>query len=157
MESKVASGSLHGIRICVNAPVVHHLLFADDSLLFARESNSDCSHIQEVLRDYELAYGQKVNFGKSNIVFSKNVLASNQLRLASLLGVEIVIGHEKYLGLSTYIGRAKTEAFTYLKDRLSKRLNDWQGKLLSTAGRDILIRVVGLSLPNYAMSCFLLT
>lgn len=28
--------------------------------------------------------------------------------------------------------------------------------MLSTTGWDILIRVVGLSLPNYAMSCFLL-
>lgn len=85
------------------------------------------------------------------------MLASNQIQLASLLGVEIVTGHEKYLGLPTYLGRAKTEAFAYLKERMGKRLTDWQVKLLSIAGRDILIRVVGLSLLNYAMSYFLLT
>lgn len=65
--------------------------------------------------------------------------------------------HEKYLGLPTYVGREKTATFQYIKDRLAVKLKGWQGKLLSGAGKDILIWVVAQALPTYAMSCFQLT
>ena len=66
-------GSLQGVRVCDGAPVVHHLLFADDSLLFGRVTVEECMVIQTVLDDYEKASGQQVNFTKSDIVFSKAV------------------------------------------------------------------------------------
>lgn len=40
---------------------------------------------------------------------------------------------------------------------MAKKLHGWQGKLLSGAGKDILIRVVAQALPTHAMNCFLLT
>lgn len=60
----------------------------------------------------------------------------------------IVAKHEKYLGLPTYVGRKKIETFAYIKERLSKKLEGWQGKLLSGAGKELLIRVVAQSLPS---------
>ncbi|XP_024163724.1 uncharacterized protein LOC112170610 [Rosa chinensis] len=73
------------------------------------------------------------------------------------MGVEIVESHERYLGLPTYVGRKKTATFQYIKDNLAKKLKSWQGKMLSGAGKDILIRVVAQALPTYAMSVFQLT
>ena len=52
--------------------------------------------------------GQQVNFSKSSVVFSENVLVQTQQLLAERLSVPIVPIHEKYLGLPTYVGRAKT-------------------------------------------------
>lgn len=46
--------------------------------------------------------------------------------------------------------------FSYLKDKASKRIQSWQSKLLSQAGRSVLIRNVGQAIPSYTMSCFLL-
>ncbi|XP_024171571.1 uncharacterized mitochondrial protein AtMg00310-like [Rosa chinensis] len=77
--------------------------------------------------------------------------------MAHLLGVVIVESHERYLGLPTYMGRKKTATFEYIKERLGKKLKLWQGKLLSGAGKDILLRVVTQALPNYDMSVFQLT
>ncbi|XP_024164412.1 uncharacterized protein LOC112171461 [Rosa chinensis] len=94
-----------GIKICEGAPVIHHLLFANDSLLFGKATLSECQHIQSVLNAYELASGQQINFAKSSIVFSKRVPEANKLSLASFLGVAIEVKHEKYLGLPTYLGR----------------------------------------------------
>lgn len=77
--------------------------------MFRLAITEECNHIQSMLHDYELASGQKVNFSKSNIVFSKNVPQAQQESLAAMLGMRIVLKHEKYLGLPTYIGRKKTE------------------------------------------------
>jgi hypothetical protein len=36
MKQAVGTGTIHGMRICRGAPVVSHLLFADDCFLFCR-------------------------------------------------------------------------------------------------------------------------
>lgn len=96
-------------------------------------------------------------FFKKLCSFSKNVEDQKQIELAAILFVPIVSVHDKYLGLPTYIGRARTDTFQYIKDRLFTKLKGWQEKLLSDAGKEILIRVVAQALPSHAMSCFLLT
>ncbi|XP_062008585.1 uncharacterized protein LOC133725376 [Rosa rugosa] len=156
LERKAALGLLQGIQICPEAPTIHHLLFADDSLLFGRATQEEFTHIQSVFSTYELASGQKVNYAKSSVVFSKKVCGGLQSLLSDSLGVKIVLKHEEYLGLPTYLGRNKTEPFAFIKERLSKKLVGWQGKILSGAGKDLLIRVVAQSLPTYTMNCFML-
>ncbi|XP_062015245.1 uncharacterized protein LOC133731834 [Rosa rugosa] len=135
LECKASAGLLQGIQVCANAPSIHHLLFADDSLIFGKAIEEECGHILSVLKDYEMASGQRINFSKSSIVFSKKVNVQLQQQLADLLGVVIVPKHEKYLGLPTYVGRKKSGTFSYIKERLSKKLEGWQGKLLSGAAK----------------------
>jgi hypothetical protein len=52
------------------------------------------------------------------------------------------------------MGRSKKRAFNEIKDRIWKRLQGWKEKLLSQAGREILIKAVIQAIPSYAMSCF---
>lgn len=54
------------------------------------------------------------------------------------------------------MGRHKSACFAYLKERLGKKLHSWKGKLLSGAGKEILIKTVAQALPLYIMSCYLL-
>ncbi|XP_062076041.1 uncharacterized protein LOC133780185 [Humulus lupulus] len=61
-----------------------------------------------------------------------------------------------YLGLPNIIGRNKTVVLGFLKDRIRKRIQGWDAKLLSRAGKEILLKTVAQSLSNYAMSVFLL-
>ncbi|XP_062028303.1 uncharacterized protein LOC133744174 [Rosa rugosa] len=140
IQQKQEQGLLPGIEVCDSAPSVAHLLFADDSMLYAQASLEACYEIQDVIGTYGRASGQLVNFNKSSVIFSSNVSEGMRDAVSELLGVEVVVSHEKYLGLPTYVGRKKTAMFQYIKDNLAKKLEVWQGKMLSGAGKDILIR-----------------
>ncbi|KAM6568955.1 hypothetical protein CsatB_016940 [Cannabis sativa] len=61
-----------------------------------------------------------------------------------------------YLGLPNIIGRKKTVILGFLKNKIINRLNSWNGKFLSRAGKEVLLKSVIQSLPTYAMSVFLL-
>lgn len=54
------------------------------------------------------------------------------------------------------MGRNKKVIFGYLKERLRGRIEGWNRKTLSKGGKEILIKTVAQTLPNYAMSTFLL-
>ena len=69
-----------------------------------------------------------------------------------ILGVKEVDRFVNYLGLPTLIGWAKYKTFSYLKDRVWKKLQGWKGILLSRTGKEILIKVVAQSIPTYTMS-----
>ena len=65
--------------------------------------------------------------------------------LASFLGVNRVDRHKKYLGLPAVIGRSNKLVFHSIEERICKKLNGWKEKLLSEAGKEILIKSVALS------------
>lgn len=69
-------------------------------------------------------------------------------------GAEIVKHHEKYLGLPPLVGRGKRKAFNQIKDQVGRKIVGWKGKLLSNAGREILIKAVAQATPTYMMSVF---
>ena len=147
-------GYIHGARVCRTAPRISHLFFADDSILFTRATLQECSKVADILSTYERASGQKINFNKSEVSFSKRVDADRRKEIKELFGVREVDRHEKYLGLPTVIGRSKKMVFGVLKERVWKKLQGWKEKLLSRAGKEILLQSVIQSIPTYMMSLF---
>lgn len=74
-----------------------------------------------------------------------------------ILGINQETRNDKYLGLPVHIGKSKKSAFAYIKQRIWARIQGWQEKLLSKAGKEILIKAVAQAIPTFAMSCFDLT
>jgi hypothetical protein len=64
---------------------------------------------------------------------------------------------EKYLGLPVYVGRSRTNVFSYLKERVWQRIQGWKEKMLSKAGKEILIKAVAQAILVFAMGCFDIT
>ena len=59
-----------------------------------------------------------------------------------MFGVENIRQHEKYLGLPSLVGRSKRNTFQQLKEHLANKLSGWKEKLLSNAGKVVLIKAV---------------
>ncbi|XP_021752040.1 uncharacterized protein LOC110717604 [Chenopodium quinoa] len=62
--------------------------------------------------------------------------------------------HEKYLGIPTIVGRSKKSVFTTLKDSIWKKLQGWKEKLLSRAGKEVLLKAVIQAIPTYLMGVY---
>ena len=78
--------------------------------------------ILEVLQLYADSSGQCINMEKSSVYFSSNVEEERRQRITELLGVKDVERFESYLGLPTLVGRAKYQTFSFLKDRVWKKI-----------------------------------
>ena len=110
-----------------------------------------------MLATYEKESGKKLNKEKTSLFFSKNTSMDIQERAKETFGAQIIQQHEKYLGLPLLMGRSKKKAFNQIKDQVSRKIASWKGKLLSNAGREILIKAVAQATPMYTMSCFKLS
>lgn len=89
ISASVSQGSLKGLVKCPRAPIIHHLFFTDDSLLFGEASEEECHRYHTLLNLYERDSGQKINLQKSSVVFSRNGHPDVKANLATILGYNV--------------------------------------------------------------------
>ena len=157
MLQRVARENLiRGYSLCKNGPRITHLFFAYDSLLFCRVRMKDLQVIQHILHKYEQASEQQINRTKTTLFFSKAIVKEKKRKILNFLRVSEIKEYEKYLGLLAVVGREKKASLNYIKERVWTKLQGWKEKLLSQAGREVLLKAVVQAIPNFAMSCFML-
>ncbi|CAH9057532.1 unnamed protein product [Cuscuta epithymum] len=87
--------------------------------------------------------------------YSANVDDSSRTVLSTIMAVNQEVNSGKYLGLPALVGRKK-EILSYIKERVLKRIQSWNNRYLSKAGREILLKTVIQAIPTYVMNVFLL-
>lgn len=97
-----------------------------------------------------------MNLQKSSVTFEKLIPSQRREAIKGLLGIEQTGGEGIYLGLPESFGGSKVSILSYLKERMSQRVQGWQTRFLSPSGKEVLLKAVAMALPTYTMSCFLL-
>ncbi|XP_033143430.1 uncharacterized protein LOC117132712 [Brassica rapa] len=149
-------GKITGMRAARACPSVSHLLFTDDSIFFYKAEPRECEEVMKVVRKYEKASGQRINFDKSSLLFGKRVPANDRQQIKDTLGIQNKGGMGSYLGISEDISGSKCKLFSFLKEKLLHRVNGWTGRWLSKGGKEFLIKSILLDLPTYVICSFLL-
>uniref|UniRef100_A0A803QLB5 RNase H type-1 domain-containing protein n=1 Tax=Cannabis sativa TaxID=3483 RepID=A0A803QLB5_CANSA len=127
--------------------------------LISNTSHSSCFWAKErsMLDDlYGQASSQRVNFEKSSVLFSSNTEVVVRDSICGQLGIYEADDNTTYLGLPNIMGRKKTAILGFLKEKLQKCTQGWEGRLLSCARKEVLLKTVAYATPSYAMSVFLL-
>ena len=70
------------------------------------------------------------------------------------LNVPAIQHCKKYLGLPSCVGKDKKACFTHVKERIWARMQGWKEKLLSQAGKEVMIKAMVQSILAYSMSVF---
>ena len=142
LHQAVQGKRLRGISVCRRGPKVSHLFFADDSIIFGRATEAEGSEILRILKVYESSSGQQLNKEKTSLYFSRNTEGQIQSKIKTMFGAQVIKQHKTYLGLPSLLGRSKTNSFAQLKSKVANKLSGWKEKLLSAAGKEVLIKAV---------------
>jgi hypothetical protein len=157
LQQKENEGQLQGIRNGRRGPSISHLLFADDSIFFAKGDQRSVAALQNTLQLYCEGFGQKINHDKSTIFFGNHCDGALKDSVKDSLGVHNEALHDTYLGMPTDVGNAPVNSFRFLTDRAWARMNKCSARPLSRKGKEVFIKAVIQAIPTFIMSCFLLT
>lgn len=156
IQKDVDRGDIKRIKIGKECPSISHLFFTDDSVVFGEATVKNCNALNGILDKYEKASGQLVNRDKSSLFFSPNTPTHRKEEITLALNIRHDNGGGKYLGLPSIIGRSKKGVFNYVRDNVINKMKGWKVNKLNQASREVLIKSVFLTMPNYVMQCFLL-
>ncbi|XP_074328104.1 uncharacterized protein LOC141666017 [Apium graveolens] len=121
---------LGGIRVARGAPSITHMLFVDDSYIFCKADTKEASRVVSLLQMFEKASGQKINEQKSSVFFSRNVSSICRREVCTILKFTEADESSHYLGLRNCIGQKKSTMLGYIKEKVSERVQTWDGKVL---------------------------
>lgn len=153
---KMGTGMLSPYSSGLHCPVITHLAFADDIIIFTNGSSSSLKALKETLRQYQAGSGQRINFNKSFFVTSKHCTAQRANSMSRILGMQRSTLPFRYLGVNLFCGRNRLSHYHRLLENVDERLLSWQRKLLSPGGRLTLIKHVLSTIPLYTMASFML-
>ncbi|XBH98842.1 hypothetical protein VPH35_128292 [Triticum aestivum] len=135
------------------APIV--LQYADDTLIIIRASVEAAARLRRILDDFAAATGLGINYGKSTLVpihVADEVVAG----AAGALSCYVQGFLQPYLGLPLSWDKLTAADFAPMLAKVDAYLAGWRARLLSPAGRLVLINAVLDSLPTYAMAAVVL-
>jgi hypothetical protein len=147
----VETGEWRAMKAGKNGPVISHLMFADDLLLFGEATEHQMNCVMRILDVFCRLSGQQVSTEKTSIYFSRNASRTICDRLSQISGFRETNTLGRYLGVPL-IGRAPRRMdFQYVIDQVRAKLTRWKGNQLSFAGRVTLAKSVIKAVPIYPM------
>ena len=141
------------IKASRNGSSFSHIFYADDLMLFAKANSKNCDAILEVLDNFCNLAGQRINVNKSRILFSPNVSGRKKNSICRKLGMVATQNLGRYLGFPLLHQGRNGDAFNFVIERVQNKLASWQSKLLSKAGKLVLIKSAPTPIADYYMRC----
>ncbi|GJZ74184.1 hypothetical protein Tco_0638330 [Tanacetum coccineum] len=127
---------------------------ADDVVFLTDWSHGEVDGIDlDVLHNFHMASGLKINISKSNI-YGVGVNMDEVSNMASAAGCATGTTPFIYLGIPEGASMARTSRWDGVIQRFRNRLSKWKVKMLSSGGRLTLIKSILGSLGIYLMSMF---
>jgi hypothetical protein len=154
LQQREVQGDLQGLRNGRLGPPISQLLFADDSIFFARNDGRSVDSLQRTPKLYCEGSGQKINLDKSSLFFGVHCPTAVKESVKLKLGVQSEALQETYLGMPTEVGRSPVRTFKFLINRMWQRVNGCSDRPLSRAGSEVFLKSIIQAIPTFVMSCF---
>lgn len=153
LDKAVERGVLRGVVPHLVQGGLTHLQYADDTVLFIQNTDSNIVNLKFLLFCYEEMSGMKINYNKSE-VFTIGIDAEESEHIANAFNCKVGKFPMKYLGLPISYKRLSKEELSESAAKVEKRLETWKCNQLSYGGRSILINSSLTSIPMYTMGFY---
>lgn len=135
---------------------VTHLMYADDLVIYAKANVQEAKAAAECLQSYCDWTGQQISWEKFIVHFSPNTLVSTKMEISEILQIPECNHSGKYLGHSFCNLKSESITFKEVFEKMANKLSGWKRRVLSTAGRLVLIKSVVQALPTFIMQTYML-
>ena len=139
MELAIEMGALTKLR--GKSPHLRISMYADDAALFVAPLQDDIRTLANILNSFGEVTGLKTNFQKSTVI----PIQCQGIDLGSVingLAARRASFPIRYLGLSLSTTRLKNVDFQPVVDKMTGKLNAWNGHNVTMAGRLTLVKSV---------------
>ncbi|XP_025678312.1 uncharacterized protein [Arachis hypogaea] len=149
----VRNGRISPLVVGRDRVELSHLQFADDTILFCPLEEETMKNYKWLLRWFELMSGLSINFEKSSLI-PINCEEQWIQRMCRLWGCKEDTLPVKYLGVPLGANPRLVKTWKPIIDKVEEKLSLWKAKVLSKAGKLVLIKSVLNSLPVYYLSLY---
>ncbi|XP_071926190.1 uncharacterized protein [Coffea arabica] len=139
-------------KVPIGCPVITHLAFADDMVIFTGGLKSSLCLVVRVLEDYCEVSGQKINKQKSAFLVHPRISPHRCSIIRQLTGFQKRSFPIRYLGCPLYTGRRKKEYFGEISKAIVSRILSWKQRILSPGGKVVLLKHILSSLPIHLLA-----
>lgn len=119
-------------------PLITHLLFADDLVIFTKPTISNITTIFEILDLFYAITGLKINFNKSHILIT-GLSDGLKAEIITHSGLNEMQHNARYLGLPLISARITKSDCLPLYERITDKLSIWPNTKLTQAGRLVIV------------------
>nr|XP_027064499.1 uncharacterized protein LOC113690699 [Coffea arabica] len=152
LNAMVEQRQFQPYKIPIGCPIVTHLAFADDVVIFTSGLKSSLRLVMRVVEDYCEVSGQKINKQKSAFLVHPRLSPYRCSIIRHLTGFQNRSFPIRYLGCPLYTGRRKKEYFGEVCKAIVGRILFWKQRILSPGGRVVLLKHVLSSLPIHLLA-----
>lgn len=152
--NELQQGKLKGLKLARSAPPLTNLMYANDLLLMGITDLTEVRCIKKTLDLFCQLSGQSFSPEKSKLWFSKVTPLARIRTTIRILRATFAGENETHLG--SLVNASRASAFLPLLQKIDNKLHAWKARLLSPAGKIILMRSVLEAVLTYQMSTTLL-
>ncbi|GJX09614.1 hypothetical protein Tco_0199473 [Tanacetum coccineum] len=87
---------------------------------------TEYDYLFQLISRYCEASGQRINFSKSEVMFFPDTPMNEQTELCNRIGVILMDNRSRYLGLPSIHGRNKGELFSFILQKVLKKMQGWK-------------------------------
>ncbi|XP_076903245.1 uncharacterized protein LOC143558270 [Bidens hawaiensis] len=121
----IEEGEFKGLTLAKDGPVVSHLFYADDALIWGEWSRLNVANMVRILRCFHACSGLKANIHKSNL-FGLGTSGNELGEMASMMGFKSGLSPFEYLGILVGANMNKISNWCKIVDVFEARLALWK-------------------------------
>ncbi|KAL9680391.1 hypothetical protein QQ045_018270 [Rhodiola kirilowii] len=132
--------------------MIHHLLYADDMLIFSNGHKNSIRHMLNLINDFCDASGQLLNQENSKVHFAESFIAERWKSILDLTSFSEGTLPRNYLGAPLFPRRARIRYFRYMEEVVKTKIASWIKNFSSMSDRATLIASVLCSMSIHTLS-----
>ncbi|XP_015938992.1 uncharacterized protein LOC107464586 [Arachis duranensis] len=153
IREAVRNGRISPLLVGRDNIELSHLKFADDTILFCSSDEETARNYKRLLRCFEMMSDLSINFEKSNLILV-NCSQEWARQMCQLLDSQEAALPVRYLGISLGANSRLVKTWKPVINKVEEKLSLWKGRVLSKAGKLVLIKWVINSLSIYYLSLY---